>query len=194
MKEEVKMNKLSKLGGVFAMFLTVLVILVAMATPAHAASITYSFVTQLPLGTTYGTGSFTFDDALIAPPLPKTVTNLNLTAFSYSDPVAGSFTLANLGSLNFTLGTTTTTSSFAFSTLSADGLRSFTGGVVDGGNNGGLSTSVSFVGGVHLSNPSLRFPTDAGATTTIVATPEPSSMLLMAIGLAGIVGGIRKRR
>lgn len=181
------MSKRGRLGGVLAMVLMVFVILVAMATPAQAASITYNFLTQLPLGTTYGTGSFTFDNSLIAAPLPKTVTNLNLTAFSYSDPTAGSFTLANLGSLNFTLGTTPTTSSFAFTAQSVDGLRSFIGGVVDGNNTGGLSTSVNFSTGL-VTNPSLRFPTAA------VAAPEPSSMLLLAIGLSGIVGGIRKRR
>jgi len=159
-----------------------LLALVGMASSAEATPITYNFVTQLPLGTTYGTGSFTFDNSLIAPPLPKTVTQAGLTAFSYSDPVAGSFTLANLGSLNFTLGTTPTTSSFAFTAQSTDGLRSFTGGVVDATNTGGLSTSNNFGTGGN-SHPYLRFP---------VVVPEPTSILLLGSGLAALA--IRRQR
>jgi hypothetical protein len=149
---------------------------------AEATPITYSFVSQLPIGTTYGTGSFTFDDSLILAPLPKTVTGAGLTAFSYSDPAAGSFTLANLGSFNFTLGTTPTTSSFAFTAQSLDGLRSFTGGVVDGNNVGGLSTSNSFAPGGGFANPSLRFP---------IVVPEPSVAVFVGLGLIALAN--RKR-
>jgi len=162
-----------------------LLILGGIVSSAQATPITYTFKTELPLGTTYGTGSFTFDNSLIAPPLPKTVTNLNLTAFSYSDPAAGAFTLANLGSLNFTLGTTLTTSSFAFTAQSADGLRSATDGVVDGNNVGGLSTSNSFAPGGTLTHPFLRFP---------VVVPEPTSILLLGSGLLGLAAGARRKR
>jgi len=162
-----------------------LLALAGIVSSAEATPITYTFTTELPLGTTYGTGSFTFDSSLIAPPLPKTVTNADLTAFSYSDPAAGSFTLANLGSLNFTLGTTPTTSSFAFTAQSADGLRSFTGGVVDGNNTGGLSTSNSYAPGGTLTHPYLRFP---------VAVPEPTSILLVGSGLLGLAAGGRRNR
>jgi hypothetical protein len=160
-----------------------LLVLVGIASSAQATPITYTFKTELPLGTTYGTGSFTFDNSLIALPLPKTVTQASLSAFSYSDPAAGAFTLANLGSLNFTLGTTPTTSSFAFTAQSADGLRSFTGGVVDANNVGGLSTSNSFAPGGTLTHPYLRFP---------VVVPEPTSILLLGSGLVAL--GIRRQR
>lgn len=144
---------------------------------APAPLVTYTFTTQLPLGATYGTGSFTVAKALVALPLPKTVTESDLAAFSYSDPAAGSFFLADLGSLNFTLGTTPTTSSFAFIVQSEDGLRSFTGGVVDASNVGGLSTSNSFAPGGTLAHPYLRFPAVAAAKASCGLGMELAAIL-----------------
>lgn len=70
--------------------------------------------------------------------------------------------MEDVGSLHFTLGTTPTTSSFAFIVQSADGLRSVTAGVVDANNVGGASISNSFAPGGAAAYPYLKFPTKAG--------------------------------
>jgi hypothetical protein len=159
--------------------LIVLLGLSGMPSSAQATPITYTFTSQLPLGTTYGTGSFTFDSSFLGP-LPVVITNGDLTLFSYSDPTAGFFTLADLASLNFTLGTTATTSGFAF--IASNGVGSFIGGVVDANNVGGLSTDVGSGG---VTNPYLRFPDAA-------ITPEPGTASLCLIGFVLMIV-MRKR-
>jgi hypothetical protein len=151
---------------------------------AEAATVTYNFRSVLN-NNTYGTGSFSYDSSL-GVGVGTNITNIaSLISFSYSDPTAGSFTKTNLGSFQFVIGTTPTTSAFAFVTQSADGLRSFTGGVVDANNVGGLSTSDNLsVRPRQTTNPSLRFPT--------LATAIPTPALLP--GLVGFgIAALRKR-
>lgn len=170
--------------GLCALAATVTVL----STRANAAPITFNFKTILvsPPADPYGLGSFTFDDSLLIGLPPHTITQAQLTSFTYSDPViTTAFTLADLASFNFTIGTTPTTSSFAFVAQSfSPTTRIFVGGVVDGNNVGGASIDI----GSGSSSPFLRFPTAA----TVTAVPEPSTMLLVGAGLA--LAACRRRR
>lgn len=161
------------------------------STTAFAAPITYNFTTELPLGTTFGTGFFTFDNALLSAPLPVTITQANLTAFSYTDPVVGtlSFSATVPASMNLTFGLSPTTSLFSFTAQSADGLRGFVG-AVDGNNSTAPDASFNFGTGA-IANPILRFPTASTQPSTV---PEPTSVLLIGSGLLGLASARRRRR
>lgn len=163
---------------------------------ARAASVTFDFVTESPLGTTFGAGYFTFDDSLLAAPAPITITHADLNDFSYSDSVLG--TLAHSGSspasLNFTLGWNPATSLFAFTAASADNLRSITA-MVDGLNSPSLGSVVNFntngFAWVYLRFPTQR-PLDPG-TDLGNSLPEPTTLVPLSMGAASTYLARRRR-
>jgi hypothetical protein len=157
------------------------------ATTASAAPITYNFTTELPLGTTYGTGSFTFDDALLSGPLPHLITTAQISGFTYTDPTAGTlnYSVTAPASLNFTLNFTAATSLFAL--VAVDGGRGLVA-TVSGLNDVGLDISFGPTG---VANPILRFPTVSTQPSTV---PEPTSLLLIGSGLLGLASARRRRR
>lgn len=114
-----------------------------------------------------------------------------MTAFSYTDPVVGTLSFGPTvpASMNLTFGLTPTTSLFAFTAQSADGLRGFVGDV-NGANSAAPDLSFNFSTGA-VANPFLRFPTVSTQPSTV---PEPTTLLLLGGGLLGLASARRRRR
>jgi hypothetical protein len=165
-----------------------LALIVAMMAKAEATPVTYSFsVTAIsgPLSGTTAMGTFTYDTSSIVPGGFNNNTGL-MTALNFAwDGITYSQTTANTGALGFDATGTLTAEIFG------NHCR-FSGCGINGGTEQWFVAFGLFVYSIAGDGIGFGRETQALATT---ATPEPSALSLLGVGLAGLtLAGIKRRR